>query len=79
MCDLDAPCGFHTQVLGMREWISDGGGRALAFGGQEIGLCLHSQETELSSLRPTLGATDLHFTKSHYHAWPTICAATESP
>lgn len=64
--DIEATCGFYTQVLGMEVVTFGGGRKALAFGLHKINLHQRGQEFEPKAHAPTPGSAD-------------VCLITETP
>jgi len=57
--DVDATCGFYSQVLGMRVVTFGAGRKALAFGAQKFNLHEAGREFEPKADKPTPGSADL--------------------
>lgn len=64
--DIEATCGFYTQVLGMNVVTFGGGRKALTFGLHKINLHQRGQEFEPKAHAPTPGSAD-------------VCLITETP
>ena len=62
--DIDATCGFYSQVLGMEIVMFGEGRKALSFGSQKINLQQLGRESTLRAEKPTSGSADVCFITS---------------